>query len=363
MKEWVKGYTMAGKATIKDVAREAGVSLSSVHLALSGKTGVSEKTRQRIIETAERLRYSPNLLATNLKREARRILVVLPEKDVSSRYYYGSYWEAVEDYRTEAETLNLILEEVEYKNLAETLNELDPARYSGLVTTGYPEKKYTEAIRRFSEGGMPVVLLDNDLPDSGRLRSVLSDTNMFGRLLGELLTDMICYPRGKILVCAGNPDYRNHSEAVDSLRGFLEEDGIYELLPVYFDGTGKDNVEKLICRLQKEPVVGCCSINSRSTLVAVEALEQTGLSHVIPVIGCGSFKESEALLSRGKLKAIVDKMPYLQCRKAMESITDILTKPGRTEKDCIYINPVVIFRSMLPGTGSGAVVKDRNDQF
>ena len=44
IKRFSKEEIMAGKAkvTIKDVAKEAGVSQSSVHLALSGKAGVSE---------------------------------------------------------------------------------------------------------------------------------------------------------------------------------------------------------------------------------------------------------------------------------------------------------------------------------
>ena len=80
------------RVTIKDVAREAGVSLSSVHLALSGKAGVSEKTRQRILGIAKRMEYTPSPLAASLKRETLTIAVVLPEKNSSSRFYYDFMW-------------------------------------------------------------------------------------------------------------------------------------------------------------------------------------------------------------------------------------------------------------------------------
>ncbi|MFI6348431.1 LacI family DNA-binding transcriptional regulator [Streptomyces sp. NPDC050560] len=54
------------KATIKDVARLAGVSPSAVTLAVHGKPGVSAKTKQRILDAARELGWSPNQAAQSL---------------------------------------------------------------------------------------------------------------------------------------------------------------------------------------------------------------------------------------------------------------------------------------------------------
>ena len=48
------------RATIRDVAQEAGVSLTTVSHALNGYKDVSEKTRQRVMEIAKRLDYIPD---------------------------------------------------------------------------------------------------------------------------------------------------------------------------------------------------------------------------------------------------------------------------------------------------------------
>src|SRR5690606_42097332 len=49
--------------TIEDVAREAGVSISTVSYALSGKRAISEETRRRVVAAAERLGYMPKAAA------------------------------------------------------------------------------------------------------------------------------------------------------------------------------------------------------------------------------------------------------------------------------------------------------------
>jgi DNA-binding LacI/PurR family transcriptional regulator len=53
---------------IRDVAREAGVSVTTVSHALSGKGRIPEETRQRVREVADRLRYHPNASARSLAK-------------------------------------------------------------------------------------------------------------------------------------------------------------------------------------------------------------------------------------------------------------------------------------------------------
>lgn len=52
--------------TIKDIAKAAGVSVTTVSRALNGYSDVSEKTRQKIMNLAKELNYSPNTLARGL---------------------------------------------------------------------------------------------------------------------------------------------------------------------------------------------------------------------------------------------------------------------------------------------------------
>ncbi|HWK22026.1 MAG TPA: LacI family DNA-binding transcriptional regulator [Ureibacillus sp.] len=52
--------------TIKDIAKVAGVSVTTVSRAINGYSDVSEKTRQKIMKLVKELNYSPNTLARGL---------------------------------------------------------------------------------------------------------------------------------------------------------------------------------------------------------------------------------------------------------------------------------------------------------
>ncbi|WP_411831890.1 LacI family DNA-binding transcriptional regulator [Pseudoxanthomonas mexicana] len=66
--------------TIKDVAREARVSVATVSRALNGHENVAEGVRQHVLATADRLRYQPHAAARSLSsRRTQTIGVVLPD--------------------------------------------------------------------------------------------------------------------------------------------------------------------------------------------------------------------------------------------------------------------------------------------
>ena len=70
--------------TIKDVAREAGVSVATVSRVLNGSTNVSEDSSARVNEAISRLNYSPNFLGRSLRRcETNVILCIMPTSEHS----------------------------------------------------------------------------------------------------------------------------------------------------------------------------------------------------------------------------------------------------------------------------------------
>ncbi len=71
---------MIHNPTIIDIARELGISKSTVSRALAGHPGVKEETKKVILEKAASMRYRPNYMAKNLTKSRTKIIgVVVPE--------------------------------------------------------------------------------------------------------------------------------------------------------------------------------------------------------------------------------------------------------------------------------------------
>lgn len=70
----------AREATIKDIARKAGVSYATVSRALNGTYGVKPSTRERILAVAGRMGYRPNAIARGLvTRRTMTIGLIVPD--------------------------------------------------------------------------------------------------------------------------------------------------------------------------------------------------------------------------------------------------------------------------------------------
>ncbi len=66
-------------ATIKEIARESGVSIATVSNIINGKPGASEETRKRVLETVKKLDYTPNIIAQNLKQKNTKTIGIITE--------------------------------------------------------------------------------------------------------------------------------------------------------------------------------------------------------------------------------------------------------------------------------------------
>lgn len=75
------------RSTIKDVAAEAGVSITTVSLVLNGKGDrISDKTEQRILDAAKKLNYRPNHIAVSMvTKSTQTIGLIIP--DISNIYF------------------------------------------------------------------------------------------------------------------------------------------------------------------------------------------------------------------------------------------------------------------------------------
>ena len=149
------------RATISDVAREAGTGKTSVSRYLNGETNVlSSDLRGRIEAAIKRLDYRPNQMARGLKRGRNR-LVGLLVADITNPYTVG----VLRGAEAACHALGLMplvcnaANEVEMER--RYLQLMTTYRVEGVIVNALGVKE--EMLRPVGEGGTPAVLVDRSI--------------------------------------------------------------------------------------------------------------------------------------------------------------------------------------------------------
>lgn len=145
------------RVTIESVAAEANVSVNTVSRALSGKDGVGEETRNRIIEIAKRLNYRPNILAKSMRQNQSEFIGVLVldiGNSVFTKMIKGIENELIKDSRSII-IGNSDEDEEKERHYLETMLS---TRCSGIIIS-HVSNSGLEMLR---QEGVPFVVLDRD---------------------------------------------------------------------------------------------------------------------------------------------------------------------------------------------------------
>ena len=177
--EDVRTSSRAKATTSWTVAREAGVSQSTVSRALRGDPRVREATRQRVDEAARRLGYVPNSLASSLaSRSTRTVGVVVA--DLTNPFFPYLLTPIHDELELMGYRVALFAERTDIPTGQGALHRLLDRSIDGvLVTTATLGSRFADTLRL---RGLPLVLLNRYI-DGLDVDRVVSD-NYGGALVG-----------------------------------------------------------------------------------------------------------------------------------------------------------------------------------
>ena len=151
--------------TIKDIAKELGISKSTVSRALSSDShNVSQDTIRRVMDAAERMGYRKNEMAVNLRhRSTKTIGIILPEAETSFYMKFTSYVQhllQLKGYR-----LLLAISDEDYLNERSNVELFDKYRVDGLLISTCHYKANYDFYNAFLKRGTPIVFFDRIIPN------------------------------------------------------------------------------------------------------------------------------------------------------------------------------------------------------
>lgn len=207
---------------IKDIAKKAGVSPSTVSNVINGKRNVGEETRKKIQELMEGMHYVPNEAGKGLKTaETNSILFVFGDFD---RSFYLRVLKGVSDY----------LKESGYDLLICTPRSCEKYMRSSLTSGCIIQDAQVDSalIQRCAKERYPMVTLDRIL-NSPYVKSVLTDNY---HPMCELIQSMIDSGYRKFAFLGGPEKTLDNIERFQAFQDTLEKNKIHFQRKNYFSG-------------------------------------------------------------------------------------------------------------------------------
>src|SRR5437773_4390616 len=173
--------------TIRDVARAANVSISTVSHVLSGKRPTSRATRRRVEDVIQRMGYRPNRVAQSLVwRRPFALGLIIP--DITNPYF-PAFALGAED-RVRERGYTLVLGNSEYDSAREEsyLELVRSQQLAGAIfCLGDEMSPILPQIKRAVEEGLAVVLVHSPMPS---VPTVCADNREGGRLAAQYILDL-----------------------------------------------------------------------------------------------------------------------------------------------------------------------------
>ncbi len=213
---------MQKRPTIKDVAKQAGLSLSTVSLVINKSGHVSKATRKRVLDVIDKLGYHPSHSARRLaSKTSGNIGFILTEDHFSqaepfyTKIFLGTEFEA----RNHNYYILLTTVDNHFKKNGNTPRFLLERNVDGVIIAGKISDKLVDYIQ---ELGIPVVLVDYELKRQ-RFSSVLIDNR---RGAAEAVRHLTQCGHKNIAFVGGDIEHPSIAERYEGFKEVLAEYGI-----------------------------------------------------------------------------------------------------------------------------------------
>ncbi|MEA3537058.1 LacI family DNA-binding transcriptional regulator [Rhizobium sp. CC-YZS058] len=330
------------KKTSLDVAKAAGVSLSTVDRVLNGRGGVSEDKERKVLAAARSLQIN-RVLDTRAVRTL-RIAVFLQSQD---NPYHAALQEGFEAANRDGGRYNLRFE----------IHHIDPprpaatarlvyavaGRCDGIVIVSSQDEEIAAALRNFGQSGKPVLTLATDLRNAGRTAYVGPDNRMAGRVAGDLMGRLLGREGGEIVVISGMLSMIGHEEREMGFRAVLRERHPACRIAEVMQSMERSELagDLVFTALRSNPHVRGIYNVSAGAQPVVDAIRRLNKSRDVVFITHELTEDRRRLMRQGLIDAVLDQDAKLEVDLAIASLAFHFARRDRAPET--LITPTRIF--------------------
>lgn len=335
------------RVTITDLARELSLSVCTINKALTGKPRITEATRQRVVEAANRLGYKPNPLARSMGRSVIKLATIYPNAWPShtKELFEGVKERLAElrDYRVEA-SFKIIPDFTDGRAFLRALREIAKDGTKGVIFSfgDYSAADTSAILQALSATGIPHVALGNAAQGEGPLlSSVWQDCQLCGHLAGELLSFALP-PKAKTAIFIGRREHPDHSLKIQGFSDALKGQGLRlpEVCEAFDDPKEALPAAKRL--FQAHPDIAGLYIGTENVLGILDYLEKSGRKGKVKVVATGISEPVAKGIRTGLVQASIHQRQRFQGRLAVNTLFNLLETGVKMNQETL-VAPQILF--------------------
>ncbi|MDI6048569.1 LacI family DNA-binding transcriptional regulator [Flavobacterium sp. XS2P24] len=254
--------------TLKEIATKLGISITTVSKALKNYPDVSEKTKNAVIELAQKLHYTPNSFAVNLRtKESKTIGLIIPEV---VHHFFSNVVNAIINEAEKNGYLVIILQSNETLALEKKQVELlINKRVDGIIMSLSNESNNDDHIKEIMNRNIPFVMFDKIAKLSKCSKVIIDDQKAAFNAVQHLIDNgckKIAHIRGPLNPQNAIDRYIGYKKALEKNNIPFDNKLVYTCETVTFE-EGRDFAKQII---NEHPDID--GIFAITDLVAVGAL-------------------------------------------------------------------------------------------
>lgn len=335
---------------VKDIAREANVSIGTVDRVLHNRPGVSPTTKATIERIVKKYNYQPNILARRLAlRKSLRLATLIPAVSNETEYWAAPLKgidEAIEQIRHYGVIVEKFFFDLnDQKSFDSNARKILKSKFDGILLAPYFMENSSKLAHESEKKRIPVVLINSDIPEQNCLSYIGPDLYASG-YMGAHLVNYLMNNGQKVLIV-------NISKIYDGFYHMLKkEEGFRD----YFAKCGKDidivktdikktdysSIKKELKNLFEHNDIKVVFVtNSRVSYVA-RFFEEEGIKNVF-LIGYDSIIKNLEYLGKGNIDFLICQKPKEQAYKGIMTLYNHLVM-GKDVERKVYMSIDILTR-------------------
>lgn len=322
--------------TIKDIARESGVSRGTVDRVLHNRNGVNPEVAQRVRSIASEMGFFPNRAGKVLaaRKQPIRFGCLLPS---IGNPFFDDLMVGFHLAEKELADFGVSVDILQVKSFDKTIHlkaieKMRANNYQGLCITSLDVPEVKEAIDAITASGVPVVTVNTDITATGRMCYVGPDYYHGGRTAAGLLS-MITQQELSLLVVTGSFNIKGHNERINGFTEGLEEHAVPFQVVCTLESLDDEEHAFLMTKscLEKNPRINTIFIAAGGVKGVCKAVTDKPRQKPIRILSFDDVPTTKALVKQGIISFTLCQEPRQQGYVSIQKLFSYLMSEGKMQ--------------------------------